>query len=267
MSVIRTFHPLFLSCQENFFHKKCWSSGSSICLAISYSCRDVSRLLSFPLSVPHDATDVPKQHPQPQQEHSSLSKSCGIEEFEACLLLIKSVTDSEELAFASTMQELSFACRYRPSPSTPLLFPLRGKMLLFSCQKIFFPRLIHCLFFHLPPPLLFLVLLGTSRKLQNGLKCADDHMRRCVSRNQRQVFEEVVKGTRDVITKLCIPGSTQMSMPFSPSPFLLINTVYDAVLMLLPFQLVTWTYPSSELILMRLKELIPCLSLYMHYTD
>lgn len=83
--------------------------GIGVCLPISYSCIVLS--LSLPCNLipplPPHSTDIHQQ----QERSNSLTKSCAMEEFEACLLLIKSVTDSEELAFASTMQDLSFACR------------------------------------------------------------------------------------------------------------------------------------------------------------
>ena len=78
-------------------------------------------------------------------------------QFEFCLLQIKSVTESDELAFASTQKQLKSACG----------------------------------------------------QLQDGVKCADDHMRRCVSPSQWQLFEEVVTGTREVLVKLCVPGPVQ----------------------------------------------------------
>lgn len=83
--------------------------------------------------------------------------NCSMSQFESCLLLIKSVTESDDLAFASNQKQLQSACN----------------------------------------------------RMQDGVKCADDHMRRCVSPSQRQLFEEVVSGTREVLIKLCIPGPVQ----------------------------------------------------------
>lgn len=34
-------------------------------------------------------------------------------------------------------------------------------------------------------------------------------MAKCVSKGQHRLFEEVVRGTRDVIAKLCTPGKMQ----------------------------------------------------------
>ena len=34
-------------------------------------------------------------------------------------------------------------------------------------------------------------------------------MKRCVSRSQKRVFEEVVQGSRDTISRLCVPGPVQ----------------------------------------------------------
>ena len=85
------------------------------------------------------------------------TSNCSMSQFEFCLLQIKSVTESDELAFASTHKQLKSACD----------------------------------------------------RMQDGVKCADDHMRRCVSPGQWQLFEEVVTGTREVLVKLCVPGPVQ----------------------------------------------------------
>ena len=129
------------------------------------------------------------------------SSSCSVESFEACLSVIKSVTDSEQLAFASTEKELDKACRYAldytDMPKCYHLHPITFCEMCFKCNMM--PMLLKFNFF----------FSQNCRKLQHGLNCADDHMKRCATRSQRQVFEDVVKGTRDVISKLCIPGPDQ----------------------------------------------------------
>src|SRR5581483_6520141 len=76
----------------------------------------------------------------------------------------------------------------------------------------FIPILLHLLYFSLAFLLLYsCFFLLPYRKLKDGVTCADEHMKRCTRKNQRAVFEEVVRGTRQVLQSLCVKGAFQES--------------------------------------------------------
>ncbi|CAG2176351.1 unnamed protein product, partial [Oppiella nova] len=47
------------------------------------------------------------------------------------------------------------------------------------------------------------------RKLKEGVVCADNHMKNCTNRSQKNLFEEIVNGTKQVLNLLCQTGDFQ----------------------------------------------------------
>ncbi|KFM58439.1 hypothetical protein X975_09348, partial [Stegodyphus mimosarum] len=45
--------------------------------------------------------------------------------------------------------------------------------------------------------------------MKESVLCIDDHMKHCFSPTQRQVFNQVVAGARQVLLELCVPGAIQ----------------------------------------------------------
>ncbi|GFT03118.1 uncharacterized protein NPIL_305231 [Nephila pilipes] len=84
-------------------------------------------------------------------------ESCSTKELERCLVVLRSVAEREDLALATTKQELQLVCR----------------------------------------------------KLQEGVKCIDDHSSRCFNSAQLRVYDSVVSESRQVIEDICVEGKLQ----------------------------------------------------------
>ncbi|XP_035215483.1 uncharacterized protein LOC118189057 isoform X2 [Stegodyphus dumicola] len=52
-------------------------------------------------------------------------------------------------------------------------------------------------------------LLNVCSTMKESVLCIDDHMKHCFSPTQRQVFNQVVAGARQVLLELCVPGAIQ----------------------------------------------------------
>ncbi|CAG2110768.1 unnamed protein product [Medioppia subpectinata] len=53
------------------------------------------------------------------------------------------------------------------------------------------------------------------RKLKEGVVCADNHMKNCTNRSQKNLFEEIVNGTKQVLNLLCKTGDFQNKTSFA----------------------------------------------------
>ncbi|XP_035209517.1 uncharacterized protein LOC118183993 [Stegodyphus dumicola] len=83
--------------------------------------------------------------------------SCSTSELDQCFVVLQSLAKSDDLAFASTKDELHLVCR----------------------------------------------------KLQQGVKCVDEHTLRCYDSIQQRLHNSVVSGSRQVIEDLCVEGELQ----------------------------------------------------------